>query len=161
MIKPFRKLNFQKALMAPPLICMRLLCKMQFFLLCTWKNVSSKHLSCTCRFGWSLIIGRHYRLWEFQVLRFDFPNHCIAHSNVKLLSHQKHVVFTQIAKSGYYSQDLHITTHISTCQQVVNMFMSRAEYVTRSDRPLAVVRVTPASSAECTTGQYWQRQWRC
>ena len=43
-IKPFRKLNFQIALMAPPLICMRLLCKMQFFLLCTWKNVSSKHL---------------------------------------------------------------------------------------------------------------------
>ena len=56
---------------------------------------------------------------------------------------------------------VHITTHISTCQQVVNMVMSRAEYVTRSDRPLAVVRVTPASSAECTTGQYWQRQWRC
>ena len=130
---------------------------------CTTQNVTSKHLSCTCHFGWSLVIDRH-KDWQIgcENLRFYvliFP--IIAHSYVKLLSRQKHTIFTQIAKSGYNSQDLHITKHISTCQQVVNMFMSRAEYVTRSDRPLDEVRVTPASSAECTTGQYWQRQWRC
>ena len=95
---------------------------------------------------------------ESYVSHFDLTNHWTF--QCKTFSRQTHTIFTQIAKSRYYSQDLHITTHISTCQQVVNMFMSRAEYVTRSDRPLDDVRVTPASSAECTTGQYWQRQWR-
>ena len=87
------------------------------------------------------------------LLFFVLSNHCTMQCKTSLTSkaHDIH---------GNYSQGLHITTHISTCQQVVNMFMSRAEYVTRSDRPLDDVRVTPASSAECTTGQYWQRQWR-
>ena len=126
---------------------------------CTTQNVSSKHLSCTCHFSWSLVIGRH-KNWQigcgnlrFYVLIFPI----IAHSNVKLLSRQKHTIFTNGQKQILFSR----SPHHNTCQQVVNMFMSRAEYVTRSDRLLAVVRVTPASSAEFTTGQYWQRQWRC
>ena len=79
---------------------------------CTTQNVSSKHLSSTCHFSWSLVIGRH-KNWQigcgnlrFYVLIFPI----IAHSNVKLLSRQKHTIFTQMAKSRYYSQDLHITT---------------------------------------------------